>query len=102
MKIGIIGLPQVGKKTLFELLTGEKIGEGYSGQEIKIGAARIRDSRLHLLVAWFDDVLFYFDVCWSLCGIDKWRDQIGQAFSLFQKLHPRVQTIVASTRHHSD
>ncbi len=50
MKIGIIGLPQVGKKTLFELLTGEKLDEGYSGQEIKIGAARIRDSRFDRLV----------------------------------------------------
>ncbi len=50
MKIGIIGLPQVGKKTLFELLTGEKIAEGYGGQEIKIGAARIRDSRYDKLV----------------------------------------------------
>ncbi len=50
MKIGIIGLPQVGKKTLFELLTGEKVGEDYGGQEIKIGAAKIRDSRFDRLV----------------------------------------------------
>ena len=50
MKIGIIGLPQVGKKTLFGLLTGEKLDEGYGGQEIKIGAARIRDSRFDRLV----------------------------------------------------
>lgn len=54
MKIGIIGLPQVGKKTLFELLTGEKLPEGYGGgQEIKMGAARIRDSRFDRLVAMY-------------------------------------------------
>lgn len=51
MKIGIIGLPQVGKKTLFELLTGEKIPEGHAGgQEIKMGSAWIRDNRFDRLV----------------------------------------------------
>jgi len=51
MKIGVIGLPQVGKKTLFELLTGERLDEGYAGgSEVKIGAARIRDNRFDRLV----------------------------------------------------
>lgn len=52
MKIGIIGLPQVGKKTLFELLTGEKVTEQvYSAKaDYKIGAARIRDERFDKLV----------------------------------------------------
>ncbi|MBN1870192.1 MAG: redox-regulated ATPase YchF [Candidatus Omnitrophica bacterium] len=51
MKIGIIGLPQVGKKTLFELLTGGKLPEGHgAGQEVKIGSARIRDNRFDRLV----------------------------------------------------
>ena len=27
MKIGIIGLPQVGKKTLFQVLTGHEVNE---------------------------------------------------------------------------
>ncbi|MCK5083136.1 MAG: redox-regulated ATPase YchF [Candidatus Omnitrophica bacterium] len=55
MKIGIIGLPQVGKKTLFELLTGEKLAEGHGGgQEIKMGAARIRDSRFDRLVEMYN------------------------------------------------
>jgi len=54
MKIGIIGLPQVGKKTLFELLIGEKIPEGFAGKpEIKIGAARIRDTRFDVLVGMY-------------------------------------------------
>ncbi len=53
MKIGIIGLPQVGKKTLFELLTQQKIAteEGYGDkQEVKMGVARIRDERFDRLV----------------------------------------------------
>ncbi|HQP10840.1 MAG TPA: redox-regulated ATPase YchF [Candidatus Omnitrophota bacterium] len=50
MKIGIIGLPQVGKKTLFALLTGDKVSENYGDQEIKAGAAKIRDTRFDRLV----------------------------------------------------
>lgn len=52
MKIGIIGLPQVGKKTLFELLTGHKPSENEvaSGKPIH-GVAEIRDGRFDALVA---------------------------------------------------
>ncbi|MDP8212481.1 MAG: redox-regulated ATPase YchF [Candidatus Zapsychrus exili] len=52
MKIGIIGLPQVGKKTLFEILTGQNLSdEGYSsGQDIKQGSALVRDNRFDRLV----------------------------------------------------
>ncbi len=51
MKIGIIGLPQVGKKAFFELLIGGKLPENFSGkQEIKLGAAVIRDARFNKLV----------------------------------------------------
>lgn len=51
MKIGIIGLPQVGKKTLFELLTNYKLTEKdiVSNKPIK-SAAEIRDPRFNLLV----------------------------------------------------
>lgn len=51
MKIGLIGLPQVGKKTLFELLTGHKPTEKelVSGKPIK-GVAEIRDARFDRLV----------------------------------------------------
>lgn len=51
MKIGIIGLPQVGKKTLFELLTNYKLTEKdiVSNKPIK-SAAEIRDPRFDLLV----------------------------------------------------
>ena len=51
MKIGLIGLPQVGKKTLFELLTNHKPTEKelVSGKPIK-GVAEIRDGRFEKLV----------------------------------------------------
>ena len=52
MKIGMIGLPQVGKKTLFELLTGHKPTEAEisSGRPIK-GMAEILDRRFDKLLA---------------------------------------------------
>lgn len=52
MKIGMIGLPQVGKKTLFELLTNHKPSENeiVSGKPIK-SMAEIRDGRFDWLVA---------------------------------------------------
>jgi len=51
MKIGIIGLPQTGKKTLFELLTRHKPTEKelVSNKPIK-GIAEIRDGRFDKLV----------------------------------------------------
>lgn len=54
MKIGIIGLPQVGKKTLFELLTKHKPSEKevISGKPIK-GVAEIRDGRFDKLVSMY-------------------------------------------------
>lgn len=53
MNIGIIGLPQAGKKTLFELLTGGRPAGGHGGPEVRIGAARIHDSRFDRLVAMY-------------------------------------------------
>jgi len=52
MKIGMIGLPQVGKKTLFELLTGHKPTEAEvtSLRPIK-GVAEILDGRFDRLVS---------------------------------------------------
>jgi GTP-binding protein YchF len=54
MKIGMIGLPQTGKKALFELLTGHKPSENEvaSGKPIH-GMAEIRDSRFDALVAMY-------------------------------------------------
>lgn len=54
MKIGIIGLPQTGKKTLFELLTSHTISERdlASGKNIK-SLAEIKDPRFDRLVAMY-------------------------------------------------
>ena len=54
MKIGMIGLPQTGKKALFELLTGHRPSENEvaSGKPIH-GVAEIRDSRFDALVAMY-------------------------------------------------
>jgi GTP-binding protein YchF len=54
MKIGIIGLPQVGKKTLFELLTGHKPSENEltSNKPVK-SIAEIKDPRFDKLVEIF-------------------------------------------------
>ncbi len=62
MKIGIVGLPQTGKKTLFELLTDHKISEkdlslraaqdSASGKNIK-SVAEIKDPRFDKLVAMY-------------------------------------------------
>jgi hypothetical protein len=54
VKIGFIGLPQVGKKTLFELLTNHKPSEKelVSGKPIK-GVAEIRDPRFDKLVSMY-------------------------------------------------
>jgi GTP-binding protein YchF len=51
MKIGMLGLPQVGKKTLFELLTNHKPSENeiVSGKPIK-SMAEVKDARFDWLV----------------------------------------------------
>jgi GTP-binding protein YchF len=51
MKTGIIGLPQVGKTSLFKILTKAKLDEhGYSNpREAHIGVARVPDERLEKL-----------------------------------------------------
>ena len=51
MKTGIIGLPQVGKTSLFKILTKAKLTEhGYSNpREAHIGVARVPDERLDKL-----------------------------------------------------
>src|SRR6516164_8909501 len=53
MKTGIIGLPQVGKTSLFKILTKAKLEErGYSNpREAHIGIARVPDERLEKLSA---------------------------------------------------
>ena len=53
MKTGIIGLPQVGKTSLFKILTKAKLDEhGYSNsRDAHLGVARVPDERLDKLSA---------------------------------------------------
>jgi hypothetical protein len=51
MKTGIIGLPQVGKTSLFKILTKAKIEERGFSREAHIGVARVPDERLDKLSA---------------------------------------------------
>ncbi len=54
MKVGIIGLPQTGKKTLFQILTGSEIKEQTSGSKPIPGIAEILDPRFDKLVSMYD------------------------------------------------
>jgi GTP-binding protein YchF len=53
MKIGIIGLPQSGKKTLFQILTGNQIQERSGPPKALSGSADIQDVRFDKLVAMY-------------------------------------------------
>jgi ribosome-binding ATPase len=50
MKVGIIGLPQTGKKTLFQILTGNAVTDAAKPGKPVPGAADILDSRFNTLV----------------------------------------------------
>lgn len=55
MKTGIIGLPQVGKTSLFKILTRSEVATGgYSGREAHIGIAKVPDDRLDRLAALYN------------------------------------------------
>jgi len=51
MKTGIIGLPQVGKTSLFKILTKAKLEERAHSRQEHIGVARVPDERLEKLSA---------------------------------------------------
>jgi len=53
MKSGIIGLPQVGKTSLFKILTKAHV-EAHGGREAHIGVARVPDERLDKLAALYN------------------------------------------------
>jgi ribosome-binding ATPase YchF (GTP1/OBG family) len=52
MKLGIIGLKGSGKKTVFEVLTGQIAGPEHSGED-RIGTIRVPDHRLDTLSAMY-------------------------------------------------
>jgi len=53
MKIGIIGLPQTGKKTLFQILTGHESPEHSEQKKPLVGTADIVDPRFGTLTAMY-------------------------------------------------
>ncbi|MBF0467768.1 MAG: YchF family ATPase [Desulfamplus sp.] len=53
MKVGIIGLPQTGKKTLFQILTGTEIREQSGPPKPLPGTADILDARFDKMVAMY-------------------------------------------------
>ncbi len=53
MKTGIIGLPQVGKTSLFQILTRVKVEGGYS-RDAHLGVATVPDDRLDRLAAQYN------------------------------------------------
>lgn len=55
MKAGIIGLPQCGKTTLFNVLTKRHVQTGYSGgSEPNIGVVKVPDERVDVLSKMFE------------------------------------------------
>ena len=55
MKTGIIGLPQVGKSSLFRILTKAHLAPGHSNpREAHIGVAKVPDQRLDRLAAMYN------------------------------------------------
>ncbi len=53
MQSGIIGLPQVGKTTLFRILTKANI-EGKGGQATHVGVAKVPEPRLQQLATLYN------------------------------------------------
>lgn len=51
MKTGIIGLPQVGKTSLFKILTKARLETGSYSREAHVGVAKVPDERLDKLAA---------------------------------------------------
>jgi GTP-binding protein YchF len=54
MKTGIIGLPQVGKTSLFRILTKAHVSAQANPRDAHIGVAKVPDDRLHRLAALYN------------------------------------------------
>ena len=54
LRIGIVGLPQTGKTTLFQILThAHGSGIGSARQEARVGVVRVPDARFDRLIEMF-------------------------------------------------
>jgi GTP-binding protein YchF len=54
MKTGVIGLPQVGKTSLFQILTGTQVAANTNPREAHVGVAKVPDDRLDRLAAQYN------------------------------------------------
>ncbi len=54
MKAGIIGLPQVGKTSLFKILTKAQVAEHANPREAHVGIAKVPDDRLDRMAALYN------------------------------------------------
>src|SRR2546430_12254727 len=54
MKTGIIGLPQVGKTSLFQILTKAHLSAQANPREVHVGVAKVPDDRLDRLAALYN------------------------------------------------
>src|SRR5262244_1035114 len=54
MQTGIIGLPQVGKTTLFQILTKTHVDTAKGGQDTRVGVAKVPEPRLAQLAALYN------------------------------------------------
>jgi len=54
MKLGIIGLPQAGKKSLYQLITGKAVSASTDKRGDILGVAELRDARFDKLVAMYE------------------------------------------------
>src|ERR1700733_1824773 len=54
MKTGGIGLPQVGKTSLFQILTGTQVAANTNPREAHVGVAKVPDDRLDRLAAQYN------------------------------------------------
>ncbi len=79
MKAGIIGLPQCGKTTLFNVLTQRHVQTGYSGgTEPNIGVVKVPDERVDVLSKMFDPKkTTYATVNMLMAGLTKGSVQSG-------------------------
>ena len=102
MEIGIIGLPQSGKTTVFNALTGlDSHGEGGHGDRAAVGVAKVPDPRLRPLADLFDSrkivqaEVKYFDVPLTPRGLGKSEGFGGKLLNLLSQADALLHVVRA-------